>query len=561
MESETSLLLDVSVAFGLALIGGWTATRLRLPAIVGYIAAGAVISPVTPGFDSDIERLRLLGDIGVVLLLFAIGVQFTVGDLAAGGVRVVLVALVATGTSMAAGFALAPVLGWSGDEAAFAGAAAGITSSVVLVSLLERRGEVATEHGRTAISMSIVQDLVAVVLIIVLDAVTGDRSGDTSDVLKDTGWAALKATAFVGGVLIVGLRVVPLVLNRVADERSKELFFLAIAALVIGTALASEQVGLSIALGAFLAGILVSESDLSHRVLGELLPIRDVFAVLFFVSAGMLIDPEVLRDDWTSVLAVTLIVVLVRPLATMVFMRTISFPPRASILTAALTLPVAEFSFLLAGTGLDNGALDSDFFSVIITAAVFSIVLSPLAAALATRATQVHRSELAPTPSLPVSRLGKRAIVCGYNEVGRTIVSILSPRFDVRVIEDDPRAAKDARAHEIDVIEGNPTSPTVMAQAGIEDSRVVVIALDDPFATRLFAERVRAINPHVDIVARTVVGTEAAKLRAAEVDTVIAEDEVAFELARYGLHRFGLSTRESLAIIQQFRARQRLGNS
>ena len=558
MESETSLLLDVTVAFGLALVGGWIATRLKLPAIVGYIAAGAVISPLTPGFVGDTERLRLLGDIGVVLLLFAIGVQFTVTDLAKGGVRIIVVAVVATAAGFGAGFVLAPILGWSLHEATFAGAAAGICSSVVLVTFLERRGEIATEHGRAAIGFAIVQDLIAVVLIIVLDVISDDSGGSTSEVFRETGWAALKAFAFVVGVLLFGLRIVPLVLNRVADERSRELFFLAIALLVIGTALASEQVGLSIALGAFLAGILVSESDLSHRVLGELLPIRDVFAVLFFVAVGMLIDPDVLKDEWASVIAISSIILVARPFATFAVMRLTGFPVHTTLMTAALTVPIAEFSFLLAGTGLDNGAISGDFFSAIITAAVISIVLTPGLLAAAERLTELRPRPTPEVAGVPPSRLGRRAVVCGYNEVGRTIVAILQPRFDVRVIEDDARAARDARSHDIDVIEGNPTSPAVLEKAGIEDARVVVIALEDPFATRLFAERARELNPHVDIVARALVQTEAAKLRARNIETVVAEDEVAFELARYGLHRFGLSTRESLAIIQQFRARARL---
>jgi CPA2 family monovalent cation:H+ antiporter-2 len=558
MESETSLLLDVTVAFGLALAGGWIATRLRLPAIVGYIAAGAIISPFTPGFVGDTERLRLLGDIGVVLLLFAIGVQFTVADLMKGGIRVVVVAVAATAAGLAAGLAAGPALGWSGDEAAFAGAAAAISSSVVLVTLLERRGETATDHGRASIGLSIVQDLLAVVLIIVLQVVTEDRTGGTSDVVRETAWAALKAALFVVGVLLVGVRLVPLVLNRVADERSRELFFLAIAILVIGTAFASEQIGLSIALGAFLAGILVSESDLSHRVLGELLPIRDVFAVLFFVTAGMLIDPVVLSDEWMTIVGITFIILVVRPGATTLVMGLTRYTPRTAVMTAALTAPAAEFSFLLAGTGLDNGALDESFFSAIITAAVLSILLSPFMAMAAERITQTSAAPPMELTTAPPSRLGRRAIVCGYNDVGQIIASILQARFEVRVIEGDATTARLARERDLDVLEGSPTSPTVLEHAGIEDARVVVIALDDPFATRLFAERARQINPHVDIVARALVPSEATKLQASDIDTVVAEDEVAFELARYGLHRFGLSTRESLAIIQQFRARARL---
>ncbi len=564
MESDSNLLFDVSVAFAVALAGGWFATRVRLPAIVGYIAAGLVISPLTPGFVGDIDRLRLLADIGVVLLLFAIGVQFTVGELVKGGPRMGLIACLACASGMLGAFAIAPLLGWSRDEAAYIGAAASICSSVVLVTLLDRRGEVASEHGRAAIRFSVVQDLLAVVLIIVLEAVTAERSGGASAVVTETLLAAAKAAAFVAGVLVVGIRVVPWVLNRVAEERSRELFFVAVALLVIGTALASDYIGLSIALGAFLAGIVVSESDLSHRVLGELLPIRDVFAVLFFVTAGMLVDPEVLISDWPAVLAVCLLVVVIRPLATGLAMRATRFTFRTSLLTAAITANAAEFTFILAGSGLDTGAIDEDLFSAILAGAVISIIASPLLLFGADRLVAPRHAAIAaqvPTSAAPPSRLGRRAIVCGYDDVGQTVTAILQPRFKVLVIEDNARLAKQARGRGIEVLEGNPTSPAVMEHAGLEDARVVVITLGDPFAARLFTERVRAINPHVDIVARAVVRSEAAKLgRSGVTDAVVAEEEVAFQLARYGLHRFGLSTRESLAIIQQYRARARLGD-
>jgi CPA2 family monovalent cation:H+ antiporter-2 len=564
VESESSLLLDVAVAFGVALAGGWLATRLRLPAIVGYIAAGLLISPFTPGFVGDVGRLRLLSDVGIVLLLFAVGVHFTIADIARGGVRIVLITLLSTGAVLAAGLLLAPALGWSWEEGAYAGAAAAICSSVVIVTLLERRGEISSEHGRIAISFSVMQDLLAVILIVVLEAITGEGEQGTSEVLRDAGLAALKAAAFIAGVLLIGIRVVPFVLNRVAEERSRELFFLAVAALIIGTALASEYVGLSLALGAFLAGIVVSESDLSHRVIGELLPVRDVFAVLFFVTAGMLVDPEAIVEEWPAMLAALGLIIVVKPLLVTGMMLIAKYQPPVSLLVGALMVPSAEFTFLLVGSGLDGGILSDDLFSAIIAAAVISIVLGPFALAgaewLGTRQREAVAGQPAAAPA-PASRLGRRAIICGYNHIGETVAAILGPRFDVRVIEEDPRRAREARSRDLDVVEGSPISPAVISHAGIEDARVIVIALADPFATRLFAERARAINPHVDVVTQAVLSGEVIKLRESGVsEAVIADDEVAFELARYGLHRFGLSSRESLAIIQQWRARLRLAD-
>ena len=564
MESETSLLLDVAVAFGVALAGGWLATRLQLPAMVGYIAAGLLISPFTPGFVGDTERLRLLADIGIVLLLFAVGVHFTIADVVKGGTRIAIITLLSTVMVIGTGLGLAPAIGWSWEEAAYAGAAAAICSSVVIVTLLERRGEISSEHGRIAISYSVLQDLLAVILIVVLEATTEEGSQGFADVARDAGIAAIKAAAFIAGVLLIGIRVVPFVLNRVAEERSRELFFLAVAALIIGTALASEYVGLSLALGAFLAGIVVSESDLSHRVIGELLPVRDVFAVLFFVSAGMLIDPSALADEWEAMLAALGLILVLKPALVTAMMLAWRFQFPVSLLVGALIAPSAEFTFLLAGSGLEGEILSDELFSAIIAAAVASIVAGPFALRgaewLSTRQRAARAGEPAAVPS-PVSRLGRRAIVCGYNHIGETVVSIMGPRFDVRVIEEDPRRAREARARDVEVVEGSPISPAVISRAGIEDARVIVISLADPFATRLFAERARALNPHVDIVTQVVLHGEIAKLRESGVsEAVIADDEVAFELARYGLHRFGLSSRESLTIIQQWRARLRLAD-
>lgn len=564
MESESSLLLDVAVAFGVALAGGWLATRLRLPAIVGYIAAGLLISPFTPGFVGDVDRLRLMADVGIVLLLFAVGVQFTIADIVRGGVRLAGITVLSTSAVIGAGLLLGTAIGWSWQEAAYAGAAAAIASSVVMVTLLERRGEISSEHGRIAISFSVMQDLIAVILIVVLEAITGEGDQGADEVLLDAGIAALKAGAFIVGVLVVGLRVVPFVLNRVAEERSRELFFLAVAALIIGTALASEYVGLSLALGAFLAGIVISESDLSHRVVGELLPVRDVFAVLFFVTAGMLVDPAALVDEWQTMVAVLGLIVVLKPALVTGLLVLTRFQIPVSLMVGALVAPAAEFSFLLAGSGLDEGVLSDDVFSAIIAAAVVSIVLGTFALSgaewLGTR--QRTKETMVPVePGTAPSRLGRVAILCGYDHVGETIAGILGPRFELRVIEENPVRAREARARDLYVIEGSPISPAVLERAGIEDARVVVIALADPFATRLFAERAQAINPHVDIIAHAVVRSEVEKLRRSGIaEAVIAEDEVAFELARYGLHRFGLSSRESLAIIQQWRARTRLAD-
>jgi CPA2 family monovalent cation:H+ antiporter-2 len=380
VERETSLLVDVTVALCLALAGGWLATRLKLPALIGYLAAGVLISPFTPGFVGDVERLRLVADIGVVLLLFAIGVQFSLSELARVNPRVVAAAALMSTVVFVIVTAIASAAGMSRDASLYIAAAVTISSSVVIVKLLDMRGETTSEHGRDTIAVSIVQDLIAVVLIVMLGSIA-EGNGDGGAAVRDTALAGVKVAAFVGLLLFVGLRVIPLVLNKVAEERSRELFFVAIAVLVIGTALASEWAGLSIALGAFLAGIVVSESDLSHRVLGELLPTRDVFAVLFFVSAGMIVDPAVVRDEWMAIIALSAAIILLKPVVFAMILRPAVPTAATALLVTALLMPVGEFSFLLAAEGLDHEALTEVEFSVILTSAVISIAASPLALA------------------------------------------------------------------------------------------------------------------------------------------------------------------------------------
>jgi CPA2 family monovalent cation:H+ antiporter-2 len=382
VENETGLLLDISVALAAALAGGWIASRLRLSAIVGYIVAGVVISPLTPGFGADVDRLRLVADIGVVLLLFGIGVQFSLSELLSAGPRIVAAAMAQTAAVVVAAWLVGRVAGLSSDTSLYIGAAAAITSSVVLVRVLEERGGVDSEPGRVAISWSIVQDLCAIILIVVLDAVTGGDGG--SAIARDVAIAAGKTTLFVCAVLVVGLRVVPVLLGRMASEQPRELFFVAIAMLAISTALASEWIGLSLALGAFLAGLVISEPDVSHRVLADLLPTRDVFAVLFFVSVGMLIDPDAIRDHWALIAAIVVLVTVAKPLAAWLLLagtRTVSAP----VLTAALLIPAGEFSFLLANAGLERGALSEGVFGAIITATAIVIVLSPALVRIAGR--------------------------------------------------------------------------------------------------------------------------------------------------------------------------------
>ncbi len=547
----------MSIALAIAFAGGWIATRLRLSSIVGYIVAGLVISPFTPGFVGDVDRLRLIADIGIVLLLFGIGVQFSLGELARAGPRVIAAASGQIVVVVAGAVVCGAIAGWDADQSLYIGAAAAIGSSVVAMKLLDARGDIASDHGRLTVTWSIVQDLWAVVLIVALSAVSGESGAGA--ITREFSLAAAKVAAFLIGVFVIGLRVMPFVLARVAEERSRELFFLAIAALALSTALASEYMGLSLALGAFLAGLVVSESDLSHRVLGELLPTRDVFAVLFFVSVGMLIDPGVITDEWAVVLIAFGLIVALKPLAARLLLGPIS-RRHTAVLTAAALVSSGEFSFVLARSGLDEGALSEATFSAIITATALSIVISPasLAAAYQWVARSSVAAPLADVPPEGASRLGYHAVMCGYGDAGRIVASILRGRFETIVAEDDPRAARAAREAGFLVVEGNPTSDAVIEHMRLEDARVLIITLRDAFATRLITERARRVNPHLDIVGIAESELDSGRLeRSGMSATVVAEQEVALELARHALHRFGVPSQQAARVVQTARARLR----
>lgn len=555
MEREASILVDVTVAFAIALAGGWLAVRLRLPSILGYIAAGLVISPFTPGFVGDTERLRAIADVGVLLLLFAIGVQFSLRDLAAVGPLVIAAAAGQIVVLMTAGALLARSAGLSHDDAVYLGAAVSVSSSAVLVKLLDTRGDAASAYGRLAVAWSIVQDFFVVGLMVVLPALTEDGAGGLSPggVLVVLG----KVAGFVGVVFLLGPRIVPFLLTRVAEERSRELFFLAVATVAIGTAVAAERSGLSLALGGFLAGILVSESDLSHRVLGDLLPTRDVFAVLFFVSAGMLVDPAIVRDQWPAALATVTVIVVLKPVLVALPLALLGRSWQTSVMAAGVLMPAGEFSFVVAGIGLDRGVVSNDAFGTVLVAAVGSIAVSPLVVAGVERwAGRVPGALRVPSVPRQPSRIGRHAVVVGYGRVGQIVASLLAARFTVLIVEDDRRAAQAARKLGLDVVEGNPTAQPIIDAMRLPEARVLIITMQDPFAARLLTERAREINPHLEIIGRALSPRQEPSLRRSGMSlTVVAEDEVGFELARFALHRMGVSSPEALRAVQAARQR------
>lgn len=559
----SDLILNLTVAFFAALIGGAIALRLRLSAVVGYVAAGVAIGPFTPGFAADPEQIRLLADIGIVLLMFGVGVQFSLRDLFQVRGIAVTGALVQVPLTIGLGVAFGLAWGWPWLEALFFGAIISISSTAVVAKLLSDRGESGTLHGRITIAWLLVQDILTIFLIVALSALAQGTAQQelTSNLVVSTAQAA----AFIVGVLALGGRVLPPFLGLVARTGSRELFLLAVTALALGTAFGGSLLGVSPALGAFLVGLVISQSDLSHHVLGEVLPTRDLFAVLFFVSLGMLVEPQVLIHSPGVVMLALAVLVAGKALLSTAITLLQRYPLRTALFVGMGMGNAAEFSFVLARIGSDLGAVSDTVFSLVVASAVASILLTPLLFHTVHPVERFLASSLGRLagprglrdPAENPDRLRGHAIVCGYGRVGSVVAEALRERgLRVVVIEQDRRRADQLRRQGLPVVYGSAANPYVLAQAHPEQAVTLVAAIEDPLATRQLTEYAQRLNPRLDVVARVSGLEEETFLRTRGIaETVIGEREVALELSRHALRRFGITGAELTHAVQGLRAR------
>ena len=552
----TGLGLTLLIALGAALVLGALAHRLRLPPMLGYIAAGLVVGPATPGFVADREEVLALADIGVALLMFSIGLQFSLGELRSIGGRILAGVPAQVLLTMAIGTGVGLSLGWDLIEALFIGGAVSVCSTVVLVRVAGEATLHTTTHGRIALGVSIIQDLVTVVLVVTLAAL-GSRAEESWLALVGTGAVAL---GFVALVLFGGSRVLPRLLGFIAGLRSRELFVIAVAVISIGTAFAASALGVSVALGAFVAGLALADSDLTASVLGEIVPLRELFSTFFFVSIGVLLDPGAILAAWPIVLALLLIITLGKalPIAGLAILdgRRTSTALRAG----ALIGQSGEFSFVIASAGLAVGAVASETFSLAMGAVVISILtaepLLALARGIGTRFDRVTRRERLPGDE-PAAGLRRHAVILGYGRVGRSVARVLEARgFGWVAIDGDYPLARDARSSGAAVIYGEAGAPSVLDQARVIDAHAIIVAIPDSLATRQAVIYSRARNPRIEIVARAHSDAEEADLRRLGVArVVVAERELGNELIRHALRRFGVSDREVAALLADRRQR------
>jgi CPA2 family monovalent cation:H+ antiporter-2 len=535
MTDGFALITNITVVLAVAGLGGLLASLLRQPPVAGYLAAGVAIGPFTPGFSGNTQTIAALAEVGVIFLMFALGVTFSVKEL----VRVGRVALWATVLQVALTIAVGTLVGnwWRGNaiESLLIGCALAASSSMVMLKTLLDRGEAASAHGRLLLSMAIVQDLL-IVLLIVLLPLFGEQ-GAAHQPLDKLLLAVLitvaKAALFVGVGLYLGARLLPIVMGHVTRLRSSELFVLTAAVIALGTAVLSAGLGLSAALGAFLAGLMLSESEFDHRVLSEVVPLRDLFTTLFFVSVGMLIDLPFIFSHWQQVLSFSLFAMLLKILATFIGVLPFKLTPRTVAFTALCMVPIGELNFVLAQHALGTHMLSLDSYKLILSAALFSIVLMPSLLKLAPWLGK-HMAQMPvlwrcfdPNAHLigHASGLEAHAVVIGYGRVGHSIAAGLRAKGMPLVVIDTrlPRV-REAMADGLAAIYGSATADTVLQAACIDNSRLVVLALVDHESTLAVIRQVRAHNPQVMITARAEQLEDEASLKQAGAALVIVPE-------------------------------------
>lgn len=548
MHHELPLLINIAAALVAAFIGGLLARRIGLPTIVGYLAAGVAIGPFTPGFVGDIETISQLAELGVIFLMFGVGLHFsfrdlwTVRDTAIPGAIIQM--LVTTGL----GFGLTQLWGWSVSAGLVLGLAISIASTVVLLRGLMDQGLLNTPHGQVAVGWLVLEDLATVIILVFMPALF---ARDNSNAWLTIGSALLYAAVFVGLMLLAGTRFAPWLLTRIARTRSRELFILTVVTLALGTAVGSAELfGVSLALGAFLAGVVLGESSVSHQVGAEILPFRETFAVLFFVSVGMLVNLNYLLANAGHVLALTALIVLGKFAFTAVLGVFFPRPARTTLVVAAGLSQIGEFSFIVGQAGVSLGILSQDQYSLILAGALFSIMVNPLMFRMIAPVEKFLQGlpwlwhlldRHGPTPQPPTEKLRDHVVVVGYGRVGEHIVTVLEHLGVSRlVVELDGGRVAEFEQQGIPTLFGDAANSEVLTHTGLECARALVVTVPDETAAEIIVASAHELAPHLPIIARAATTAGVAhlvKLGAREV--IHPELEGGLEVLRHTLLALG----------------------
>jgi CPA2 family monovalent cation:H+ antiporter-2 len=515
------LVSTIAIGLVLAFAFGVVANRLKLPPLIGYLVAGIVIGPFTPGFVADQNIANQLAEVGVILLMFGVGLHFSLKDLLS--VRAIAITgavaqgLVATPLAMGVGW----LLGWPPGAGLIFGIALSVASTVVLLRVLQERRLLETERGRITVGWLVVQDIAMVLVLVLLPGVTAlfhgvETAPGAGDVARSVAILLGQFTIFLAVMLLVGKKLIPAILHYVAHTGSRELFRLAVLSIALGVAYAAAELfGISLALGAFFAGMMLSESQLSQQAATESLPLRDAFAVLFFVSVGMLFDPTILFAAPFALLATVLIILVGKSIAAFLVVRGFGHSRSAALMVAASLAQIGEFSFILADRSLAVGLLPEEGRDLILAGAIISILINPLLfaaldiyaarreKALAEAAAADQAAEEAMREPIRPTSLKDHVVLIGHGRVGSYISAALKPRnVKLFVVEDDEEGVAALKQEGIEALEGNAADPAVLQASNLPEARCLLVAIPDAFEGGQVVQQAHTINPKLPIIAR-----------------------------------------------------------
>jgi CPA2 family monovalent cation:H+ antiporter-2 len=541
MPHHTSLIAILVFGFVLAFVLGALAHRMRLSPLVGYLFAGVLAGPFTPGFVGDAELAPQLAEIGVILLMFGVGLHFSLRDLMSVKNIAIPGAIGQIAVATLLGWGLAELMGWRHIEGLVFGFSLATASTVVLLRAMEERRLLDTRRGKIAIGWLIVEDLACVIALVLIPALAGALGGGeevgAGDIIKALAITFGKVTAFVAFMLIVGRRAIPWVLERIAGTGSRELFTLAVLSIAMGVAFGSAELfGVSFALGAFFAGMLLNESEFSHQAAQDSLPMRDAFAVLFFVSVGMLFDPRILIEHPLQVLATTLIIVFGKSIAAYAIVRAFGHPNSTALTISTSLAQIGEFAFIIAGLGLSLKILPKDGHDLVLAGALITIMLNPLLFMVLDRWQRREDARVLantpPEPDVVPVDIGGHAIVVGFGRVGSQLARLLQERaVPVVVVEDDADRVAQARASGFPTVRGNVANRRVMQEAAPERANLAIFAMSHALEAGEAIERLKAVNPALSVLARAHSETQVKHLLEHGADAaVLAERELAYSL-------------------------------
>ncbi len=548
MLHELPLLINIAAALTAAFMGGLLARRIGLPTIVGYLAAGVAIGPFTPGFVGDVETISQLAELGVIFLMFGVGLHFSLKDLWTVRDTAIPGALGQTLIATGLGFGLTQLWGWSIQAGLVLGLAISVASTVVLLRGLMDQGLLNTIHGQVAVGWLVLEDLATVVILVLMPALFARSGGNP---WLTIGSALLSAAVFVGLMLFVGSRFAPWLLTRIARTRSRELFILTVVTIALGTAVGSAELfGVSLALGAFLAGVVLGESTVSHQVGAEVLPFRETFAVLFFVSVGMLVNLNYLLVNAGHVLALTALIVLGKFTFTVMLGVFFPRPARTTLVVAAGLSQIGEFSFIVGQAGVTLGVMSQDQYSLILAGALLSIMVNPLmfraiphVEAFLQRFPAWWRllDRHGPTPQPPAEKLADHVVIVGYGQVGQHIVTVLGhlsvPRL---IVELDAGRLAEFEQQGVPTLFGDAANSEVLTYTHLERARALVVTVPNESAAEIIVAAAHEIAPKLPVIVRAATRSGVERLaRLGARDVIHPELEGGLEVLRHTLLALG----------------------